>query len=205
MEEVAPIGGPLKEPTTTQVPHEKQAKMEVPPNQFPGWEKVLHPSWLVTTMGQVPPASGESKQRHHHRSSEARRAQCPRAEEWVQAGQAEGDSSSPGSPEPPHVVALPPGFKKVMACLQEDPSPVIALEVPLEFTQPEVVIEPAVAMMCASHVVQDEASGVTYMEMVTTSMGWVALDSACPVVQNPQLTIRDITNLQKEERDDNCC
>ena len=74
MEEVAPIGGPLEEPTTTWVPHEKQANMEVPPNQFPSWKKVLHPSQPVTTMGQVPPASGESKQRHCHKSSEARRA-----------------------------------------------------------------------------------------------------------------------------------
>ena len=74
MEEVAPIGGPLKEPTTMQVPHEKQAKMVVPPGQFPSWEKVLHPSQPVSTVGQVPLASGESKRRHCHRSSEARRA-----------------------------------------------------------------------------------------------------------------------------------
>ena len=61
----------------------------------------------------------------------------------------------------------------------------IALEVPLEFMQPEVVIEPAIATMCASHVVQDKASWVTYMETVTTSMGWVALNCAHPVVQDP--------------------
>ena len=58
--------------------------------------------------------------------------------------------------------------------------------------------------MCASHVVQVEASRVTYMEMVTTSMGQVALDCACPVVQNPQFTIRDLTDLPKEEGDNNC-
>ena len=114
---------------------------------------------------------------------------CQRAEEQVQAGQAEGDSSLPGSLELPHVVAPPLGFKKVMACRQEDPLPVTPLEVRLEFTQPEAVVEPAVAMMCASCVVQDEASGVTYMEMMD---------------QNSQLTIRDITDLPKEEGDDNC-
>ena len=102
------------------------------------------------------------------------------------------------------MVALALGFKEVTACLQEEPSPVMALEVPLEFMQPEAVIEPAIATVCASHVVQDEASGVNYMEMVTTSMGQVTLDCAHPVVQNPQLTIRDITNLPKEEGDDNC-
>ena len=35
----------------------------------------------------------------------------------------------------------------------------------------EAMGKPAVATMCASHVVQDEASGIIYMEMVTTSMG----------------------------------
>ena len=43
MEEVSPIGGPLEEPTTTWVPHEKQAKMEVPPNQFPSYKKYYIP------------------------------------------------------------------------------------------------------------------------------------------------------------------
>ena len=60
-----------------------------------------------------------------------------------------------------------------------------ALEVPLEFTQPEVAIEPMVATMCASHVIQDEASGVTYMETVTTSIGQVALGQIHPVTQTP--------------------
>ena len=125
-------------------------------------------------MGQVPLASGELKQRSCHRSSEARRAQHQRAEEWVQAGQEEGDLSSPGSLGTLHVVAPPLGFKKVTACLQEDPSPAIALQVPLEFMQPEAVIEPAIATMCASRVVQDEASGVTYMDTVTTPwVGWL--------------------------------
>ena len=57
-----------------------------------------------------------------------------------------------------HVVALPLGFERVTACLQGDPLPVATFEVPLEFTQPEVAVEPAVATMCASHVIQDEAS-----------------------------------------------
>ena len=39
----------------------------------------------------------------------------------------------------------------------------IALKMPLEFMQPEAVVEPAIATMCASHVVQGKASGVTYM------------------------------------------
>ena len=55
----APKGGPLKESTPPQVPHEKWARMEAPPNQFPGWEKVLHPSQVVATVGQAPSACGK--------------------------------------------------------------------------------------------------------------------------------------------------
>ena len=97
----------------------------------------------------------------------------------------------------------PPSFEEVTANLWGDPSPATALEVPLESMQLEVVVKPAVATMCASCAVQDEASGGTYMEMVTTSVGQVALRCTCLVAQNPWLTIRDITNLPKEERDDN--
>ena len=79
MEEVAPIGGPLEEPPILWVPHEEQVRVQVPPNWFPGWEKVLHPSQLVATVGPNSPTLGESKQRYCHWSSEARRAQCQRA------------------------------------------------------------------------------------------------------------------------------
>ena len=185
MEEAAHIGGPLKESTTPQVLHEKWAKMEAPQNWFPGWEKVLHPSRPVTTVGQTSLAFSELKQRHHLQSSEARRAQCQRAEEHLQAEQAEWDSTSPGSPEPIQMMAPSPGFKQVTVCLQGDPLSVTTFEVPLESIQPEAVVKPAVAMMCASHVVQDEASRVTYMEMVTTSVGCVALGCTCPDSPKP--------------------
>ena len=71
----------------------------------------------------------------------------------------------------------------------------------LEYARPEAVIEPTVAMMCASHVVQDEASRVTYMETVTTSIGWVVLGHTCPATQDPWLNIEDITDLPREEGD----
>ena len=67
-------------------------------------------------------------------------------------------------------VALALGFKEVMAFLQRDPLSVTAFKVPLELMQPEVMVEPTVAMVCASCIVQDEATGITYMEMVTTSV-----------------------------------
>ena len=111
--------------------------------------------------------------------------------------------NSPEPLEPTHMVAPPPGLKRVTACLQGDPLPVATLKVPLEFTQPEAAIKPTVATMCASHVIQDGASGVTYMETVTTSVGQVALGHIHPVTQNPWLTIEDIAYLPIEEGDNN--
>ena len=92
------------------------------------------------------------------------------------------------------VVALPPGFKEGMACLQRDPSPLTAFEAPLEPMQPEVMVEPTVAMVCARCIVQDKASGIMYMETVTFSVGQVALRCSCPAAQTPGLTIGDVTD-----------
>ena len=56
-------------------------------------------------------------------------------------------------------------------------------------------IEPAIAMMHASHTVQDEAIGITYMDTITTSVGWVALGGPHLAIQAPGPTIEDITDL----------
>ena len=34
---------------------EEPTKKEKPPNQFPGWKEVVHPSRLVVAAGQIPP------------------------------------------------------------------------------------------------------------------------------------------------------
>ena len=65
----------------------------------------------------------------------------------------------------------------------------------LEPTQPEAMVKPMVALMCAGCIVQDEATGITYMDMVTTSVGQVSLGSSCLVAQTPGLTIEDVTDL----------
>ena len=70
-----------------------------------------------------------------------------------------------------------------------------AFEAPLEPMQLEVTVEPAVAMMCASCIVQDEATGITCMDTVTISVGQVALKGPCLATQTLELTIEDITNL----------
>ena len=61
--------------------------------------------------------------------------------------------------------------------------------------QPEIMVEPAIATMCTSNIIQDETMGVTYMDMVTTSVGRVALSSSHMVTCPPGPTTEDVTDL----------
>ena len=133
---------------------------------------------------------------YQSQSSGGRKAQCQGAEEHQQAKEPRKESAS--SPKPMEAVqkgALPPGFKEVMACLRRDPSPTTALEAPMEPLQLEMPIKPAIATMCASCIVQDEATGITYMDTITTSIGPVALEGSHLAIQAPGPTIEDITDL----------
>ena len=178
------VNDPTEEPTALQVRHGEQAKVEAPHSGFPSWMKVLHPPWLATAMEQVPPAFGESKQKHCSWSVGGRRAWHQRMEEHLQAAELD-PMSPPKSPKLVQEITPPPGFMGVVACLQKDPSPMATIEAPMKPMQPEIMVEPAVATMCTSHIIQDETTGVTYMDMVTTSVGRVALSSshlvACPL------------------------
>ena len=65
-----------------------------------------------------------------------------------------------------------------MTCLQRDPFPVDAHEAPLDLLQLAVVVEATVATMSTNCIVKDEATGMTYMDTMTTSMGQVALSGS---------------------------
>ena len=74
-EEAAPTGRPLEGPihllvtvddateelTALQVQHGEKTKVETPHSGFPSWTKLLHPPWLATTVGQIPPTPSELK------------------------------------------------------------------------------------------------------------------------------------------------
>ena len=74
---------------------------------------------------------------------------------------------------------------------------------PRKPVQLEIMVEPVIATMCTSHIIQDETMQVTYMDMVTTLVGRVALSSSCVVTCPPGLTIEDVTDLPKEGKDGN--
>ena len=101
----------------------------------------------------------------------------------------------PKSPKLVQEIAPPPGFTGVVACLQRDPSPMTTIKAPLEPMQPEILAEPAIATMCTSHIIQDETTEDTYMDMVTTSMGRVVLSSSHVVPCSSGPTTEDVTNL----------
>ena len=58
-----------------------------------------------------------------------------------------------------------------------------------------MVMEPTVATMYATHIIQGEATGVTYMDMVTASVGRVALWNPSMAVTLLGPTVEDITDL----------
>ena len=83
----------------------------------------------------------------------------------------------------------------VVACLQWDPSTKAAIKAPMIPMQPEIMVEPVIATMCTSCITQNETMGVTYMDIVTTSVCRVALSSSHMVACPPRPTIEDVTNL----------
>ena len=82
-----------------------------------------------------------------------------------------------------------------MACLQKDPSPEKAHEVPLDPLQMAAVVEPTVVTMSTRCIVKDEATGVTYMDTMTTSVGQVALSGPNQGTPAKGPIIEDITDL----------
>ena len=122
-----------------------------------------------------------------------RRARHWRAEECRQAEQERsGSESSPGSPEPTPKVTPPPGFKGVAVCLLRE-SPLSApIEATPEVRQLAMLEEPAVTTMYDTRKVQDEVTGVTYMDTVTASVGRVALGNPCMVATFPGATLEEL-------------
>ena len=103
-------------------------------------------------------------------------AQCQREDEELKVPCKKSEPTLPTKVlEIAQQVTPPPGFLGVMACLRRDPSLEKAHGAPLDPLQIAAVMEPTVATMSASCIVMDEATGVTYKDTVTTSMGQVAL------------------------------
>ena len=70
----------------------------------------------------------------------------------------------------------------------------MASEVPHGTMSIGVVVTPGISNMSMSHIIRDEATSVTYMDMVTTSVGRVALSSPDSEASPQGPTIEDVTD-----------
>ena len=73
--------------------------------------------------------------------------------------------------------------------------PVDAHEAPPDPLQLAAVVEPTVATMSSSCIVKDDATGMTYMDTMTTSVGQVALSGPNQGTPVKGPIIEDITKL----------
>ena len=110
----------------------------------------------------------------------------------------EGESGSILSWQSPMAdsrVAPPPGFREVVTCLMRDPPSLALIEAPPEMRPPNVMAGPMVATLSTTWIVQDEATGVTYVDTVTTSVDRVALRNPHMVANLQGPVLEDITDL----------
>ena len=78
--------------------------------------------------------------------------------------------------------------------MMDPPSPA-PIEAPPETRPPDFMVGPMVAPLSATQIVQDEATGVTYVDTVTTLVGRVALGNPCMAANLQGPVLEDITNL----------
>ena len=92
-------------------------------------------------------------------------------------------------------VTPPPGFTGVTACLCRDQSPEKVYKVPQDPLRMAAVLALTVVTMRASCIIKDKAMGVTYMDTITTSVGWVAINGPKQDVSTQGPIIEHITDL----------
>ena len=96
------------------------------------------------------------------------------------------------------VLMLPPtplcGFSGVMACLWMPELVEVDLEAPMGTMPIGLVATPGISTMSTSHIIRDEATGITYMDTVTTSIGRVALSGPDLEASSTGPLIEDVTS-----------
>ena len=87
-----------------------------------------------------------------------------------------------------------PGFLEVTACLKSQLPGEVPKTPPVPLAM-EMMTVLGVMTMSASHVIQDEVTRATYLDMVTTSVGRVTLSSPEGEIPMPGPEIEDATDL----------
>ena len=83
----------------------------------------------------------------------------------------------------------------VTACLWRDQLPEKVYEVLQDLLRMAAVLAPMEATMSASCIIKDKATGVTYVDSITTSVGWVAISGPKQEASTQGSIIEDIMDL----------
>ena len=163
--------------------------------KFLGWEKILHPSQPVVAAGEISKPSKASSPR-------VGPIQLP----WtvpVKLPASLSKTPTPSKPSSPvqalavaWPLTLPCSFTGVTACLQMPEPLEMASEMPHCNMLTGEVATPGISTMSMSQIIRDEVTGVTYMDMVTTSIGRVALSGPGPEASSQGPIIEDVTSHQ---------
>ena len=153
----------------------KEPAMEKRGPKFLGWEKVLHPSQPVVAARQIPHPSRGPRLREEQvvQNPQTKPSRTPATLQKTPTPQK--PSLLVQELEVVQPVTPTSGFLGVMACLRRDESLERAPKVSPNPLAIGVMTSTRVATMSMSHIVRDEATGVTYMDTVTTSIWRVAL------------------------------
>ena len=157
-----------------------------------GWDKVLHPSQPVI-------ATGETTQPTQTLRLRGRSCQLS----WMTPVRSPihlPKAPSPPEPSPPaRALALvkpptpPQGFVGVTACLKMPEFMEVDQEVLMGTLSIGLVMTLGISSMSSSHVVKDHATGLTYIDTVTTSVGRIILSGLDLNASSTGPTIEDIT------------
>ena len=160
--------------------------------KFLGWEKVLHPSQPVVAAGEIPQPSKASRPKIG-------------SSQLSQMIPIKPPVSPPKTPTPPkpslqvqalalmQPPTLPHGFSGVTACLQMPELVEVDLEAPMGTMPIGLVATPGISTISTIHIIRDEATGLTYMDTITTSIGRVPLSGPNLEASSTGPTIKDVT------------
>ena len=171
-----------KEQATRKASQEPAMERKSP--KFPRWEKVLHPSWSVVAVGQLPCPSRSLEQTHllmanHNQHMKMAPIEAPSPAQEL---------------EVPQQWTPTPGFLEVTACLRGQ-LPEKVPKAPPGLLAMGMITAPGVATMSASCIIRDEVTGATYLDTVTTLIGRVTLSGLKSEIPAQGPKIEDVTDL----------
>ena len=88
-----------------------------------------------------------------------------------------------------------PGFREIAQTLTRDQPPQVTTKVPHELMSPGLLVGPAMAMLTSMRISQDEVTGITYVDMMMTSMGMITLEASHLMVDPQMHLLEDVTNV----------